>query len=250
MKKKLAIVIPVYNEGANIEKTVRAIEANIKTPHRIHIVYDFDEDDTLPPARALKDEGIDIAFIKNPARGAVNAIKKGMKDARGEWVLVTMADLSDDYAVVDRMCALMDDGFDVVCGSRYMRGGRQIGGPLVKKTISRLVGLSLWYLAGMPTHDATNSFKLYRKSVLDAVKVESDGGFEIGLEVVTKAHYSGYRVTEIPCAWHDRSAGDSRFRLIGWAPNYLKWYFYAFKRAWSGKKAAHRPSQRKGKGKR
>ncbi|MEE8573999.1 MAG: glycosyltransferase [Thermodesulfobacteriota bacterium] len=236
MKKPLGIIIPVYNEGENIGTTIRAIEANIKTPHTIHIVYDFEEDDTLPPAMMIAKEGVDIVFIKNPVRGVVGAIKEGLGKAKGEYLLVTMADMSDDYTVVDRMCELMKDGFDVVCGSRYMPGGRQVGGPLIKKTISRIVGLSLKYLAGIPTHDATNSFKLYRRSMLGEMTVESDGGFEIGIEVVTKAHFSGYKVTELPCTWIDRDKGESRFKVIGWAPNYLKWYFYAFRHAFFKKK--------------
>jgi glycosyltransferase involved in cell wall biosynthesis len=232
LSKFLGIIIPVHNEGENIGKTIGAIEKNIKTSHRIYIVYDFDEDDTLPVARAISKEGVDIVFLKNAQTGVVNAIKKGLREAQEESLLVSMADMSDDYSVVDRMCVLMRDGYDVVCGSRYMKEGRQIGGPLVKKTISRLVGVSLRYLTGLPTHDATNSFKLYRKKMLDSMVVESDGGFEVGMEIVTKAHFSGFKVTEVPCTWLDRVKGESRFRLFKWAPKYLRWYFYAFKKAY------------------
>ena len=231
----LAIIIPVYNEAENIGKTLTVIEDLVKTPHRTYIVYDFDEDNTLPIAREFTKKGIDLQFVKNPAKGVVNAIKTGLRSATGDYLLVTMADMSDDYSVVDSMCELMEEGFDVVCGSRYMKGGKQIGGPLLKKTISRIAGLSLRFLTGVPTHDATNSFKLYRKSMLDNIEIESDGGFEIGLEIVVKAHFSGFRVTEIPCTWTDREEGKSRFRIIKWAPKYLKWYFYAVKESFKGR---------------
>jgi len=223
----LGIVIPVYNEAENIGKTLTTLEENIATPHRIYIVYDFDEDNTLPVAQAFLEKGIDLTFVKNPARGVVNAIRIGLKTAEQNYLLVTMADMSDDYSVVDNMCALMDEGYDVVCGSRYMKGGKQIGGPLLKKTISRLADVSLRYIAGLPTHDATNSFKLYRKSMLNTIEIESDGGFEIGMEIVVKAHFSGFKVAEVPCVWTDREKGKSRFRIIKWAPKYLRWYFYA-----------------------
>ena len=226
----LGIIIPVYNEAKNIADTLNAIEQKVEIPHRIYIVYDFDEDNTLPVARTFIEKGINIVFIKNSSRGVVNAIKKGLREAEEEYLLVSMADLSDDYSVVDEMCGLMSEGYDVVCGSRYMKGGRQVGGPLIKKTISRLVGISLRYLSGLPTHDATNSFKLYRKSMIDSMKIESDGGFEIGIELVTKAHFTGYKVTEVPCIWNDRALGESRFQIIKWAPNYLKWYFYAVRK--------------------
>lgn len=229
MDKFLGIIIPVYNEGSNIEATITAIEEKVKSPHQVYIVYDFDEDDTLPVVKRLIDGGMDIKLVKNPVRGVVNAIKTGLKEAKEDFLLVTMADLSDDYNVVDEMVALMSKGYDVVCGSRYMRGGKQLGGPIIKKTISRLAGISLWYLAGLPTHDATNSFKLYRKKMLDNLTIESNGGFEIGIELATKAHFGGYNVTEIPCIWNDRALGKSRFQIIKWAPQYLKWYYYALK---------------------
>lgn len=229
----LGIIIPVYNEAENIGNTLNAIRGKVMTPHRIYIVYDFDEDDTLPAARVFLEEGVDIKFIRNPKRGVVNAIKTGLRTAEEDYILVTMADMSDDYSVVDNMCSLLSKGNDVVCGSRYMKGGRQIGGPLMKKTISRIADVSLRYIAGLPTHDATNSFKLYRRSMLDTMEIESDGGFEIGMEIVVKAHFSGFRVTEVPCVWMDREKGESRFRILKWAPKYLRWYFLAVRSRFS-----------------
>jgi dolichol-phosphate mannosyltransferase len=229
-KIPLGIIIPVYNEAENIGKTLVAIEEKVKTPHRIYIVYDFDEDNTVPAAKAFLEKGLPLEFVKNPVRGVVNAIRTGLSAASEEYLLVTMADLSDDYGVVDRMCGLMADGFDVVCGSRYMKGGKQVGGPLIKKLLSRAAGVSLKFIAGLPTYDITNSFKLYRRSMLDSVKIESDGGFEIGMEIVVKAHFAGFRVTEVPSVWTDREEGKSRFKILKWAPKYLRWYWYAVKR--------------------
>lgn len=230
-KVPLGIIIPVYNEAVNIQKTLLAIKEKVITPHKVYIVYDFDQDNTLPVARELIDKGVDIDFVKNKAGGVANAIKVGLREAVEDYLLLTMADLSDDYEVVDGMCRLMTNGYDIVCGSRYMRGGRQIGGPLLKKALSRMAGVSLRYLARLPTHDATNSFKLYRKSTLESIKIESDGGFEIGMELAIKAHFSGFKVTEVPCTWMDRQKGRSRFNVIRWLPKYLRWYFYAFKKA-------------------
>ena len=229
-KPAVGIIIPVYNEGENIGDTIKAIEDSIRAPHKIYIVYDFDQDNTIPAVKEFIESGLDMKLVKNPAGGVVNAIKTGLREAGEDYLLVTMADLSDDYSVVDDMCRLMSEGYDIVCGSRYMKGGKQIGGTLIKKTISRIAGISLWHLTGLPTHDATNSFKLYRKKMLNSMEIESDGGFEVGIEIVTKAHFSGYKVTEIPCTWTDREEGESRFRIIKWAPKYLKWYFFALKK--------------------
>lgn len=231
MRNPLGIIIPVYNEAENIGNTIESIKEKVKTPHRIYIVYDFDEDNTLPVAKKFLKNGVNLKFVKNPTKGVVNAIKTGFKEAGEDYLLVTMADLSDDYSVVDRMCELMREGYDVVCGSRYMKGGKQIGGPLIKNFLSRIAGVSLKYIAGLPTHDTTNSFKLYRKSMLNSIRIESDGGFEIGMEIVVKAHFAGFKVTEIPCIWMDRQKGKSRFKITKWTPKYLRWYFYALKRA-------------------
>jgi dolichol-phosphate mannosyltransferase len=229
-RSPLGIVIPVYNEAENIGDTLTAIKEKVITPHTIYIVYDFDKDNTLPVVKKFMKNGMDLKLLKNPARGVVNAIKTGLRKAEGEFLLVTMADLSDDYSVVDQMCRLIAEGYDIVCGSRYMKGGRQIGGPLIKKTLSRIAGVSLRYIAGLPTHDATNSFKLYRKSMLDSIDIESQGGFEIGLEIVVKAHFAGSKVTEVPCIWMNREKGESRFKILKWSPKYLKWYLYAMKK--------------------
>jgi glycosyltransferase involved in cell wall biosynthesis len=234
LQQPLGIIIPVYNEGANIEATLLAIEQKVHTPHRIYIVYDFDEDNTLPVAKKMQQQGrVPIELLKNPVRGVANAIKTGLRKAGGDYLLVTMADLSDDYSVADQMCQLMSQGYDIVCGSRYMKGGKQIGGPFFKKMLSRTAGVSLRYITSLPVHDATNSFKLYRKSMVDKIDIQSEGGFEIGIEIVVKAHFSGYKVTEVPCTWTDRTAGQSRFRILKWMPKYLRWYFYALRKTLS-----------------
>ena len=227
---QLSVVCPVYNEGGNIGPLIERLEREISIPMELLVVYDQDDDDTLPALAKLSPR-FRVRTAKNHfGRGALNAIKSGFAEARCEATLVIMADLSDDLRIVGRMQELIHDGADVVCGSRYMKGGRQIGGPLVKGLLSRVAGLSLHHLAGVPTRDATNSFKMYRTSFLRSLQFESTGGFEIGMEAVVKAHLSGARIEELPSTWTDRVAGESRFQLVKWLPSYLRWYFHAFKR--------------------
>lgn len=229
---RLHVIVPVYNEGENIGRTLDELERAVRTPHDVSIVYDFAEDNTIPAATAwhAAHPDVDLRLLHNDlGRGVVNAIKKGLSTVRDGAGLVMMADLSDDLRTVDVMVDKIAQGYDVVCGSRYMPGGRQIGGPVFKKFLSRLAGLSLYWLAGVPTRDVTNSFKMYSPRLLDRVVVESRGGFEIGLELVVKCHAGGGRVTEVPSVWRDRTAGESRFRLWQWLPHYLRWYFYALR---------------------
>jgi len=195
-------------------------------------VYDFDEDNTLPVVRELMVEMPCISLVRNKyVRGVLNAIKTGLETATGKYVVVTMADMSDPPEVMNDMLDVAErEGADIVCGSRYMKGGKQIGGPVVKRLMSRTAGLTLKWFAGLPTHDATNSFKLYRKSFLEGVKIESNGGFELGLELVVKAYLEGKKICEVPTSWADRTEGDSHFRIIKWLPSYLHWYFMAYRR--------------------
>lgn len=232
MAGPVEIIIPVYNEGENILRTLEEIEAKVAHPHRILVVYDFEEDDTLPPLRLWmqRPSAPQVRLVRNHfGRGALNAIRSGFKEVEGDLCLVCMGDLSDDMTVVAEMIRKMDEGCDIVCGSRYMRGGRQIGGPWFKGMLSRAAGVSMHLLAGVPTHDATNSFKMYRKSLLQRIDIESGGGFEIGMEIVVKAHLMGCRISEVPSTWRDRSGGESKFRLFKWLPGYLRWYFRAFR---------------------
>ena len=228
----LNIVIPVYNEAANIENTFSQIAQHVRTRHRILVVYDFPEDNTVPVVQRWMARYDHIHLIENRhGGGALAAIKTGFASVDSGVVLVIMADLSDSLDQIDRMYLKICQGYDVVCGSRYMHGGRQIGGPRLKKMLSRLAGVSLHYLTGVPTHDITNSFKMYRKTLLDAIVIESDGGFELGMEIVVKAFVNGYRITQVPTVWRDRASGESRFRLRQWLPKYLYWYAFALRKS-------------------
>lgn len=236
--KMIDIIVPVYNEAGNIKKLFDEIEAEVHSPKRISIVYDFDEDDTLPVVERLKESyTFEIRTIKNTVgRGVVNAIKVGMAAAEYDAILVMMADLSDKLDVVDTMLEKLQSGYDLVCGSRYMKGGKQNGGPVLKGLLSRTAGVSLHFLTGIPTHDVTNSFKMYSKRLINNIKIESNGGFEIGLEIAVKAYASGYAITEIPSEWFDRTTGESNFHMWKWMPKYLKWYLYAIIHTWFGKR--------------
>jgi dolichol-phosphate mannosyltransferase len=229
---RYSIVLPVWNEAANIATTCKKIRDELPAGYELLVCYDTEEDTTLPALAAIpaSDKPDIVRLVKNDLGPGVRyAIEAGMRAAATPVVLVMMADLSDDFGRVESMIRLIEEGADVVCASRYSRGGKQVGGPLLKKTLSRLAGHSLHYLAGLPTHDPTNSFKAYSKSFLERATIESTAGFSLGLELTVKAHFSGGKVTEVPTSWYDRTNGESRFRLRKWLPQYLRWYAYAFR---------------------
>jgi hypothetical protein len=124
------------------------------------------------------------------------------------------------------MLSKIDEGYDIVCGSRYIRGGSRIGGSKAKGFFSSFVGRSLYYLLGLPTHDIANAFKMYRKKVIDSIDIESCG-FEVSMEIPLKAYYLGFKITEVPTIWRERAKGKSKFRIFKLSSSYIKLYIWA-----------------------
>ncbi|SFI99255.1 glycosyltransferase [Planctomicrobium piriforme] len=225
----LTLIVPVFNEHENFPRLVEQVEQTLHIPYRMLVVYDFDEDSTVPVARELAVTRPWLMLVRNDlGRGPANAIRAGFQAAQSGPALVVMADLSDDLAKIPQMLTLYEAGYQVVCASRYMLGGKQIGGPLLKRIMSQTAGVSLYWLAGFPTHDATNNFRLYDAALVNEMGIESAKGFEIALELTAKAYAQGEPVAEIPAMWRDRTAGTSNFQIRKWLPFYLKWYRYAF----------------------
>ena len=224
---RVTLVVPIHFEQEVIATTLREIEAKLRHPFQALVVYDLDEDPTLPVVRAGRAEWPHAELLKNDqGRGVLGAIKTGFNHSASEYTVVFMADLSDDPAVINSMVEAADRGYDVVSASRYMKGGSQVGGPRLKTFLSRNAGRTLHLLTRIPTHDATNAFRLYRRSFLDSVQIESTGGFEVTMELTIKAYLAGRPLTEVPASWRDRTAGTSKFQFRKWLPYYVRWYLY------------------------
>jgi dolichol-phosphate mannosyltransferase len=231
MPTELTIVIPVYNEGANFLRLWESVSSAIRSSFRALVVYDFEQDNTVPVVQKILSKGEQrLELVKNAyGRGVVGAIKSGFNQVKSGPVLVVMADLCDDIGQVDDMLDFYRRGYHIVAGSRYVKGGGIVNGPPLKQTLSRVGGLTLHWLRGIPTHDATNAFKLYDAAMLQALDLRSTGGFAINLEITVKAFLAGYRIIEVPTVWRERTAGKSNFKLWSWLPQYLRWYIYAFR---------------------
>jgi dolichol-phosphate mannosyltransferase len=222
----------VHYEHEVIDATLLGLEENLGRPAEILVVYDLDEDPTTTVVRVGAARWPRARLVQNDfGRGVLGAIKTGFAHAQGKSVIVFMADLSDEPAVIPRLLERADEGYDLVCASRYMQGGAQIGAPRLKSFLSSTAGRSLHLLTRLPVHDATNSCRLYSRDLLRSVQIESDGGFEVGLELTVKAYLQGRRLAEVPTTWQERTAGTSKFELRKWLPSYLRWYFYLLFRA-------------------
>jgi dolichol-phosphate mannosyltransferase len=228
VKPRVSVVIPAYNEGAAVVPFLDRIFEAITLPAEVLVVYDAVEDTTVPflEEYTLREPRL-RPVLNTLGRGPANALRFGIGQAAADVVVVTMADGSDDPMQIDQLTRLVERGVVVACASRYMRGGQQVGGPWVKGRVSRLAGVSLNLIAHVGTHDATNSFKAYSRAFVERVGIDSDAGFELGIELVAKARRLGLPVAELPTIWLDRADGTSNFKVKAWIPRYLHWYLYA-----------------------
>jgi dolichol-phosphate mannosyltransferase len=229
MKPRVSIVVPAYNEGAGIEEFLGRVLEAVELPCELLVVVDTPEDTTLPYVEKYGRQDPRARCLLNKlGPGPAQAIRYGIQQSLADVVVVTMADGSDDPRQIDQLVRLVERGVVVAAASRYSRGGQQVGGPFLKGSLSRVAGVSLGLFARVGTRDATNSFKAYDMDFIRKVGIDSDAGFEIGIELVAKARRARLPVAEIPTIWLERDQGMSNFKLASWIPRYVRWWLFAF----------------------
>ncbi|HXL94147.1 MAG TPA: glycosyltransferase family 2 protein [Streptosporangiaceae bacterium] len=226
---RVSVVVPAYNEGEHVLGVLDRLFESVRLPCEVLVVVDSEDDTTVPITEeyAVKEPRLKT-LINTYGRGPANAIRYGIDQATAPVVVVTMADGCDDARQIDELVRLVERGVAVAAASRYMPGGQQVGGPVMKSAMSRMAGRSLKVFAHVGTRDATNSFKAYSTEFVREVGIESRDGFEIGIELTAKAKRMRRAVAEIPTIWLDRQAGVSNFKMAKWVPSYLRWYRFAF----------------------
>jgi dolichol-phosphate mannosyltransferase len=228
VKPRVSVVIPAHNEGQAVVPFLDRIFDSITLPAEVLVVYDSPSDTTVPFLVAYAERDERLRPLHNTlGKGPAQALRYGIDHAAADVVVVTMADGCDDPMQIDPLTRLVERGVVIACASRYMRGGQQVGGPWLKSRISRLAGVSLNMMGRVGTHDATNSFKAYSRKFIQRVGIDSDAGFELGIEMVAKARRLVLPVAELPTIWLDRASGTSNFKVKAWIPRYLHWYLYA-----------------------
>jgi len=225
-KPELDIVIPVYNEGENMLDVCRAFERHVKTPFRVFVCYDFDEDNTLIALQKEK-HNFEIIPVKNRGKGAHGAIVTGLRATTAPAVLTFGADEANNAEIIDGMYGKFKEGNDIVVASRLIKGGEMSGGPRFKSFLVRMGSFFLHRLAFLPATDATYAWRLFSRRVIDTIEIESSVGFTYAIELLVKCHRLRWRVAEVPARWIMREKGKSRFNLKKWFPHYAKWFFYA-----------------------
>ena len=149
----------------------------------------------------------------------------GFENLDAEAIMLYPADDHKNFNLIREMYNKYKEGYDIVCASRFVKGGSYKGAPLLKRIIVKLVSFTLTVLTTLPTKDATNGFRLFSKEIVDKFKIESKKGFTFSIELLAKAHRHNYKITELPEQWPVRNYGESKFRYSS-IFFYIKWYFY------------------------
>jgi dolichol-phosphate mannosyltransferase len=218
----ISVIVPARDEPEEINEVLDDIWATCPLPCEVLVVVDSHEDSS-----ALAEWYRKYVVYNTLGPGPANAIRAGLTWAAGDIAVVMCADGSDDPEVLPDLVRAVNEGAVVAAASRYMPGGRHIGGPKLKHFLSWLAGWTLYHWARAGTRDATNAYKAYSMKFLLAAGIDSRHGFEMGIEMVAKARRAGLPVAEVPVTWKDRAAGQSHFRLA-WVPRYLRWWWFAF----------------------
>lgn len=229
---KLTVVIPAHNEEESLPTTLRDLEENIKIEHQTLVVDDHSTDNTAGVIEEFSKRYQNIRLVRNDGQpGFASAMKKGFSQVKEGAVVLVMADASDDPATIRPMYEKIRQGYDLVCASRYMKGGVREGRPL-QGLFSKSVSLILYYLIGIPTHDSSNAFKMYKKQVLEAIDIQ-EAGFASSLEIIVKAFMEGFKITEVPTRWKKRERGQSKFQVSNVAKSYIYWFFWSISKIFS-----------------
>tara|TARA_Y100000590_G_scaffold438567_1_gene561526 strand:+ start:2391 stop:3113 length:723 start_codon:yes stop_codon:yes gene_type:complete len=223
------ILIPVFNENETIVKTLKNIISVVKYDYNIFICYDFDEDTTLKIIKENFSDNSKIIFVKNFSKGFNSALISGFKRSKAKAVLFYMSDDHINHNTINLCYEKFKEGHQVICPSRFIKGGKMIGNPFLKGSLTKLASFFLYNFTSFPIKDPTNSFRLFPRDLIDKVQIESNKGFTLSLELTAKAHRLGYKIIEIPTTWMERNKGKSRFKLFSFILPYMKWLFYIIK---------------------
>jgi dolichol-phosphate mannosyltransferase len=223
--KLLSVVIPARDEEGCIASTVEHLHVELRlqnVPHEIVVVDDGSADATWTMLESLKARVPNLRPVQNSApHGFGRAVACGLNHMNGDAVVVMMADESDDCRDVIRYWNKLNEGYDCVFGSRFMRGGGVIDYPKIKLFLNRLANWFLRMLFRIKLNDTTNAFKAYRKKVIDGCRPLLAAHFNITVELPLKAIVRGYSWTTIPITWRNRRTGEAKLRIKEMGSRYL-----------------------------
>jgi len=221
----LSVVIPARDEEDCVASTVEHLHIELRlrqVPHEIIVVDDGSKDQTWKILTELATNLPELCPIQNNLQhGYGRAVIRGLDQMKGDAAVVMMADESDDCRDVVRYWQKLNEGYDCVFGSRFMKGGGVIDYPRLKLVVNRLANLFLRLLFNIKLNDTTNAFKAYRKSVIEGCRPLIAPHFNLTVELPLKAIVRGYSWSVIPITWHNRRHGIAKLKIKEMGSRYL-----------------------------
>jgi len=227
-KLKLSIIIPVKNEGKHILILLKIFKSFLSSRHEILIIYDDNNDKTSSFIENPKKNYPNLKFIKNIFdRGVAGAIKTGAKFSRGSYVLVYLADEIMPVLAIEDMVYLLDKGCDFVSATRYLNGGKRVGGSVIENVLSRIGNYFFNLIIGSTLTDSTTGIKMFKKNIFYQLDLKSNVGWSVMFEMAIKAQIKNVKLGEVPIVSIDRLFGGvSNFDAFKWAKEYSKLFLF------------------------
>ncbi|OZI07677.1 family 2 glycosyl transferase [Siphonobacter sp. BAB-5385] len=215
---KLSVVIPAYNEQDSISETLLSLYQTLAREgieHEIFVTNDNSKDNTLQVLERLSLQIPTLHYETNLGpNGFGYAVRYGLERFSGDCVAVMMADLSDDPEdLVKYYYKMRETDADAVFGSRWMKGGKVIDYPGLKKFINRIANLIIRMMIGIKYNDTTNAFKLYKRETIEGIKPFLSPHFNLTVELPLKAYVRGYSFVVMPNSWTNRKYGESKLKI-------------------------------------
>lgn len=212
-----SIVIPARDEQDSLPHTLEALSTALQreaVPHEIVVVDDGSVDRTWTVLQDLRLRLKTLMPVQNPGpHGFGRAIIQGLNHSRGDAVVIMMADSSDDPEDAVRYWRLLNEGWECVFGSRFMKGGSVVDYPRIKLIVNRLANLFIRVMFAVPLNDTTNAFKAYRRTVIDGCRPLLAPHFNLTVELPLKAIVRGYSWTVVPISWRNRRHGTAKLKI-------------------------------------
>ena len=237
----VSILIPVRNEGLNLTIMLKILKAVVDVPHEVLVVFDHEGDNSIAVVNAMSAAYPTIRAVHNRiGPGVLNALRAGVAEASGRYVLIFAADEVGPVLAISDMVALMEQGCEFVSCTRYAHGGRRLGGSLVGGVLSRLANWTFCRLTGLRLTDATTGIKMFQPDLFTRLRLEARPvGWAVAFEMAIKAQLAGLKLGEVPIVSIDRLyGGKSTFALGSWTLEYLKWFLWGLRRSLG----SHRPT--------
>jgi len=233
-KKEISLVMPVLNDGARIIPAICTLAFTIKYPFELIVVYDLDEDTSLPFVKMLQEKFDFIRLVKNQGKRVIGALQTGFDAAESDVVGIWLPYHVDPFGLINKMYEKMvHEHCLVVSGNRFNKVKRISRGSTIKKLLSRGGNYLLNRIIGIPFGDITTSIKLYKKDFIKETPIETKitGGWSLNTELAVKAAIKGVKLGEVEFLPENTNiiTGVSNFKVFKQLDYYLKWLILGFK---------------------